>query len=40
MGEDKRFRTVEEGLGNHKSEKDAGPEEGATNPGEGAALVH
>lgn len=29
-----------EGLGSHKSEKDAGPGERATNPGEGAALVH
>lgn len=29
-----------EGLGDHKSERDAGSEERATNPGEGATLVH
>lgn len=29
-----------EGPGSHKSEKDAGPEERATNPGEGGALAH
>jgi hypothetical protein len=39
MEEDECFRLEKQSLGKHKSERDVGPEERVTNPGEREASV-